>query len=269
MIRALSIGLQYDASKNLEPIYEDWLKVEEDVNAGSSNSLKSKMTGGEWFVFMRSEKEFVSTAYTGMIVSLIFAFIVLNLSTLNFIIAIYSIFCIGIIIVSVVAIMEIAGWEFGVAEAIAVVILIGFSVDYVVHLANHYVECPFKKKFARMQHALKEIGISIFSGAITTIFAGLALFLCTITMFTKFAILICSTILFSLFMSFCLFSSICHTIGPEGTCGDLRYWVVRPINNLLKKLWDKIKKKPQEVNVEDKYDETQGQLDGPIPVSEK
>ena len=32
------------------------------------------------------------------------------------------------------------GWELGTTEAIAAVIVIGFSVDYCVHLANAYVE---------------------------------------------------------------------------------------------------------------------------------
>lgn len=45
--------------------------------------------------------------------------------------------------------MWMNGWEFGVAESITVVILIGFSVDYVVHLANHYVESSYDDKFTR------------------------------------------------------------------------------------------------------------------------
>ena len=82
--------------------------------------------------------------------SMIFAFIILNLSTMNIIISIFSITCIALIVISVVAIMELLGWEFGVAESIAVVILIGFSVDYVVHLANHFVEAPYKERKKRI-----------------------------------------------------------------------------------------------------------------------
>lgn len=46
--------------------------------------------------------------------------------------------------------MEMNGWELGVAESIAIVILIGMSVDYVVHLANHYVESMFPDKHRKM-----------------------------------------------------------------------------------------------------------------------
>lgn len=45
--------------------------------------------------------------------------------------------------------MYLSGWELGVAESITIVILIGFSVDYVVHLANHYVESSYTDKYKR------------------------------------------------------------------------------------------------------------------------
>ena len=138
------------------------------------------------------------------------------------------------------------GWEFGVAESIAVVILIGFSVDYVVHLANHYVEAPYKDRKRRIQHALAEIGISIFSGAITTMLSGFALIFCTVILFDKFSILIMVTIVFALIMSFGLFAALCHACGPVGTFGDLRYWIVRPISAKLQQLKEHLKKKYQE-----------------------
>ena len=74
-----------------------------------------------------SEKAFVSNAVRGMIISGVFAFLVLALSTCNLIVSLYALLGVAGIIVSVVAIMVFAGWEFGVAESIAVVILIGFS----------------------------------------------------------------------------------------------------------------------------------------------
>lgn len=79
------------------------------------------------------------------------AFIVIALSTLNLIIAFYSILCIVGITISVSAIMVIAGWEFGVAESIGIVGLSGFSVNYVMHLANHYMESHKRDRHSRMR----------------------------------------------------------------------------------------------------------------------
>lgn len=124
--------------------------------------------------------------------------------------------------------MEILGWALGVIESIAIVILIGFSVDYAVHLANHYVESVYDDRFRRMQDALGGIGISIFSGAITTIGSGIFLFFAVVTFFQQFAILITFTILFSLMFSLGFYASLNHAIGPVRKVGDLKYYILTP-----------------------------------------
>ena len=55
-----------------------------------------------------------------------------------------------VVIISVVAIMAMNGWEFGISESISVVILIGLSVDYVVHLASDYKHSAEKTRGGKM-----------------------------------------------------------------------------------------------------------------------
>ena len=180
-----------------------------------------------------------------MIIAISFAFVVLTISTLNILVATIAVISITGIILCVLGVMKLCGWEFGVVESIGCVILIGFSVDYVVHLANHYVESTFPGRFKRMEDSLKQIGISVLGGAITTLGAGFFLFFCTIVFFTKFAILITTTIIFSLLFSTLFFSALSHIIGPQNKTGDLRplLWKCRrqqipeapkPVGNLEK-----------------------------------
>jgi len=61
---------------------------------------------------------------------------------------------------------------------------------------------------------LKEIGISIISGAITTLGSGIFLFFAIISIFNKFAVLIVATILFSLGFSLIFFAALMHAVGP-------------------------------------------------------
>lgn len=68
-----------------------------------------------------------------------FAFFVLLGATLNLLLTAMAIFCVAYIVVTIVAIMVLKGWQLGVSECICVVILIGFSVDYVVHLGADYM----------------------------------------------------------------------------------------------------------------------------------
>ena len=96
-------------------------------------------------------------------------------------------------------------------------VCVGFAVDYVVHLASHYVHSEFEDRENRMRDSLREMGISILSGAITTILATITLFICVLMLFSKFAIFVIMTTLFSVVYSLGFFSALCLAIGPTGT----------------------------------------------------
>lgn len=163
---------------------------------------------------MMTEKGFVQSALQGMIIALIFSFIILTAVTCNMLLAFWAIISVGIIVVSVITIMVLQGWQLGVSESVAVVILIGLSVDYVVHLAQDYKHSAAIHKSGKIKQAYQEMGVSIFSGTITTFMAGLALFGGKIITFYKFAVIICSTILISFLTSMLFFGALLHTFGP-------------------------------------------------------
>ena len=127
-------------------------------------------------MWMPSEKAFVSSAIQGIVIAMVFAFIVLLLATKNLVQASVSLLCVAIIIVWVVGIMVMKGWQLGVSESISVVILIGFSVDYVIHLSADYMHSSFQSRHDKIQQAYQEMGISILSGSITTFGSGAFLF---------------------------------------------------------------------------------------------
>lgn len=73
-----------------------------------------------------------------MLTAICFSFVILLVATGNILLSLLAIICVAIVIVSVVAIMVFMDWQLGVSESIAVVIMIGLAVDYVVHLAADY-----------------------------------------------------------------------------------------------------------------------------------
>jgi len=211
----------YDAKY---PIYEAWENFKNERNSELPEGVnKAFQTAPDYlWCWMMTERAFLRGAIQGIIISITFAFVVLLFATFNLIVGVISILSIGFIVTSVISVMIFAGWELGVSESVAVVILIGFSVDYVVHLASHYVHSPHHKRKDRMHESLAEMGVSIFSGAVTTFGAGIFLFGAVIIIFTKFAVLIVSTILFSLVYAMLFFSSVMFSIGPEGETGSLK-----------------------------------------------
>ena len=88
---------------------------------------------------MQSEQALFDGVIVGVSISAICAFVILLIATRNVLISLYAIVTVTFIVMSVVAVMVLRGWQLGVSESIAMVIIIGFSVDYVVHLAAHYV----------------------------------------------------------------------------------------------------------------------------------
>lgn len=175
--KATSIGKQWDSYENLNPVYEQWDNFTQIYLMDAPESLQSgKFTGGIFLSWMVSEKAFLQSAIQGVLIALIFSFIILTGVTCNMQIAFLAIVSVAIVVFSVVTIMVFQGWELGVSESIAVVILIGLSVDYVVHLAQDYKHSAATHRSSKTKQALQEMGVSIFSGCVTTFLSGLALF---------------------------------------------------------------------------------------------
>lgn len=65
------------------------------------------------------------------------------------------------------------------------------------------------------------MGVSIFSGSVTTFLSGLALFGGKLVTFQKFALIICSTIFFSFATAMLFFTALMHTYGPQDEWCDL------------------------------------------------
>merc|ERR1712048_1514220 len=96
----------------------------------------SRCVGVGW----RRKKAFVRSAVQGILIAMPLALIILMISTQNWVVSLFAVFDIVGIMLCELSIMYLMGWKFGVSESVAIVIIIGFSVDYVVHLANAYLE---------------------------------------------------------------------------------------------------------------------------------
>ena len=164
---------------------------------------------------MRSEQAFYDGVFQGVSISAVLAFTIMIISTQNILIATYAIISVLWIVLTVVGIMVMNGYELGVSESIAMVIIIGFSVDYVVHLGAHYVHKKSPDRTDRTSDALGAMGVSIFSGAVTTFGSGVFLYGGHMIFFQKFALIITTTVFVSLIYALVYFVAFLHAFGPE------------------------------------------------------
>lgn len=99
--------------------------------------------------------------------------------------------------------------------------VVGLTVDYVVHLAEGYTLSLHKDRFSRVRDMLDEMAVSVFFGACTTLGASMFMFIAQLSFFLQFGIFMFSTIGFSLFFAMGMFVTLMGLFGPQGDTGNL------------------------------------------------
>jgi protein dispatched 1 len=178
--------------------FEHW---NEYSDARVTSSFQFYHTCDEW-LDMITDENLVFTAMIGMAVSVVIAFISLFATTQNIVLSAFATFTICGIVACLLATLVVLGWGLGLMESLNLAVVVGLSVDYSVHLANHYrtegEEHPSATRYEKTREALWGIGGSIFAGAITTLGASSFLFFAFITFSVSFG----SVIFFNIFISF-------------------------------------------------------------------
>ena len=95
-------------------------------------------------------------------------------------------------------------------------------MDYVVHLAEGYVMSEYTDRKGRSTQMLTDVGISVFSGAMTTLGASMFMLFAVIQFYLQFGVFMFSTVGFSIMFSLGLFATALTHIGPQGDFGSLK-----------------------------------------------
>lgn len=82
------------------------------------------------------------------------------------------------------------GWQLGTAESIAIVMLVGYSLDYVLYISRSYIESPAPSRHERTRDALTHLGVSVWAGMVSNVLAAVFLWACSFLFFRTFAFLI-------------------------------------------------------------------------------
>ncbi len=179
--------------------------------------------GIEW-TWMVTEQGLVDGLFIGFAICFPVAFAVLIVATTNIVVSFYAIVSIMMIVSSVMGVVQMVGYALGVAESIAGIIVIGFSVDYVVHLAHMYMEGYEHGKNNRVDrfiYSCTNMGSTVVAGAVTTGGSGSFMFLCQLMFFYKMALLIFMTIFFSLLYALFFFMPMLMLAGPDTDFGNV------------------------------------------------
>ena len=158
--------LVFPTTAGCAAVFDVWQAWVFDLNARAPAGVaNAKQTAYYTWTWMKTQEALVQNTFQGLIICFCMAFVVLLLSTMDLRAGLIATVTIAGVVTTVmgVGVRGIMGWDLGIGESIAAVILIGLSVDYCVHLANAYCEAPasLNTRELRVQHALATMGISI------------------------------------------------------------------------------------------------------------
>ncbi|KAJ8605174.1 hypothetical protein CTAYLR_000376 [Chrysophaeum taylorii] len=197
--------------------WDDWM---DDQNRDATKPLKvmAYVEGSEAWVVT---SQLVPSGVTNMLLSLFLAWCVLVCATGNLITSTLATTTIGMICTIVLGFIHVVGWGLGPLESILIVIVVGFSVDYTVHLADSFMNSRSLTRRAKVRDALVHTGSSVLSGAISTLTASIPMFGAKIIFFQKFGAFVFVTIALSLIYSLGFFCALLLHVGPLGKSGAL------------------------------------------------
>jgi hypothetical protein len=217
-----------------QDLKDTWLSFVDSLETrrAAPDTCGSPFIVSEQFLFAATVAQAKWTAWTSVTLSSTLAFFVLLFFTRNMRIALIATLVIGCIVVAVVGCIYIYGWKMDTFEAVCITILVGFSIDYTVHLGVAYVGHgpeggSITDRRAATQHAVATLGISVTAGAASTAGACLFLFPALILFLPKFGQFMCTAVVAAFLYAMCAFTALLAVIGPVGEQGHLSIDAVR------------------------------------------
>ena len=226
-IMAIEFAASVLWTASIEELEKEWERWENYVTAKIATApegLRNAYQTCEAWAWMDTVKQMRDGVYIAGATTLAIAAFTTMLSTQNVIVCIYSLLCILTILGCTVGTIVSLGWTLGFLEGICITILIGLSVDYVVHIGHAYAHAARHEGATRREcarHAVSMMGFPVLSAAFTTFCAALALLRAVVVFFTKFGTIVLLSTVYSSIVSVVLFIALLAAAGPVNGFGDV------------------------------------------------
>lgn len=212
-----------------ETLDAEWRSIEAwmTTTTTTSNSTTTRPFFSSFaFLWYDINGRMLSTAFGAAGVALGAAAIVVLVDSRSLVLTAFAAVTITYVLVSVTAALVAVGWSLGFLESICFAILIGVSVDFVIHFCHAYSSADDVNERGRSvvftvargertKRALIRMGPSVLAAAATTMAAAVAMLFCAITFFQKFALVLFMTVVQASIGSFVIFLTLTDCFGPS------------------------------------------------------
>lgn len=169
---------------------KDWNSFETDMD-----DVKGAWHASRLWVRAEAEREITASVALTMVIAIVLAFIGMLFFTKDLMLATYVVLStIGVIGGLAFFMTVIMGWKLGALEIIALIVFVGYSVTFSLHIAHKYSHkhqvdtatgSDVQMRFEKTRLSLKAMGSAIFGSACTTLGSSLFLFFCTMKIFQQ------------------------------------------------------------------------------------
>lgn len=217
----------FSSASQSRPVFAEFERLVSEHNILGS-SFRAVQGQGRW-AQMRLEELMIQNGLMGCGIALIFAAAALVAFLQNWAIALLAMLHVGGVAVSSLASMVWLRWKFGFIEAVCLTIVMGFSIDFVAHMAIAYNESREDTRYGRTQQAIAQLGVSVWAGAISTVISTSFMAQSIMTPFSRLGIFMLCNIAISCLFALVVFPASLTIIGPEGKAGNL-FWRGRSLD---------------------------------------
>ncbi|XP_064642213.1 uncharacterized protein LOC135496682 [Lineus longissimus] len=206
------------------PLFEKWEQLVSELRADLPEGVNHCFLATpeiNIYHWLRVQQSLSNQALMGLGLGIALAFPVLVLGTQNIIVGVLATLSISLSTICVVGIISVAGWELGVLESLNLCIVVGLSIDYEVHLAEGFYYSNKTCRRKRVKQLLGEVGISVLSGAMTTLGAATFMLFAELQFYLQFGVFMFCTIGFSILFGLAFFTTTLALLGPQNDCGSL------------------------------------------------
>jgi len=230
----MSFGVQSAVVWHEEPhlllqeweFWDQWLSTQ---LVSAPPSLQSGFVTSSYFRYAETYRILKNSAFRSLGLSMLATWSVLLLSTRSFRLAAAATTCIACVAVDFIGFMVLSGWSLGIVESICMTVVVGLSVDYIVHIAHAYVRSKSDTNEKRIGEALQRMGVSVACGALTSIGGSCFLLGCVIVFFNKFGTFIVVTLSDAFVRAVIVFPAMCAIVGRDDGEFDDFTWFLRKI----------------------------------------
>jgi len=212
------------ASHEVHPWVERWDEfIDLFNNAARGTSVGTVFHTSYLWVRADFETRLVGSTLLSATASVLFALLTVFLFLGNLALAVYLVLSILCVVICLAGFLfAILGWSLGAVEALALIIVVGLSVDYSLHMAEGYNRSPCETRYLRVQDALRRNGGALVGASATSVLACPPILFCTIQVFVQFGVTIICNLILSLLFSVGFFSALLIIIGPMDDFGSCR-----------------------------------------------